>query len=66
MAALAAVTEPSHVLYGSDWPYMPPRDIWEQVDQLGRLPQFQGARLAAMERTNAARLFKRFAHLSGA
>jgi predicted TIM-barrel fold metal-dependent hydrolase len=64
MAALAAVTEPSHVLYGSDWPYMPPGDIWEQVDQLRRMPQFQGERLDAMERSNAAGLFKRFVHLS--
>jgi predicted TIM-barrel fold metal-dependent hydrolase len=65
MAALAAVTEPSHILYGSDWPYMPPTDIWEQVDQLGRMSQFQGRRLDAMERNNAAGLFKRFGHLAG-
>jgi 6-methylsalicylate decarboxylase len=61
ISALAAEANPSHILYGSDWPYVPEANITQQIAAMAQLPQFAGARLSAMERQNAVRLFKRFA-----
>jgi predicted TIM-barrel fold metal-dependent hydrolase len=61
MAALTEVADPSHILYGSDWPYLERDYIRDQLADLLRLPQFQSTRLAPLEWRNAAQLFKRFA-----
>ena len=60
MAALAEAADPSHILYGSDWPYLEREFVTDQLSTLVDLPQFQGERLAPMEWRNAAQLFARF------
>jgi len=60
MAALAAIADPARILYGSDWPYLQRAFVCDQIAEIVRLPQFAGDRLAALERRNAAQLFKRF------
>lgn len=61
IGSLTAIIDPSHIVYGSDWPYVPKRLIAEQVINFGQMPQFSGDRLEVMERKNSLRLFKRFA-----
>jgi 6-methylsalicylate decarboxylase len=61
MAALTQMADPSHILYGSDWPYLERSFVTDQRDSLLSLPQFQGDRLAPMAWRNAAQLFPRFA-----
>jgi 6-methylsalicylate decarboxylase len=61
MAALMETADPSHILYGSDWPYLDRDYIGDQLTSLVGLPQFQGARLGHLEWRNAAKLFRRFA-----
>jgi predicted TIM-barrel fold metal-dependent hydrolase len=58
MSALVATADPSHIFYGSDWPYVPKPYIAEQVINLREMAPFAGRRLAAMERYNALALFK--------
>jgi predicted TIM-barrel fold metal-dependent hydrolase len=60
MSALVAVADPSHIVYGSDWPYPPKAEVVEQVRSLRAMPLFVGERLAAVERGNAAAIFSRF------
>lgn len=62
MAALAEMADPSHVFYGSDWPYLERDFVTDQLDSLVGLPQFQGERLAPLAWRNAAQVFKRFSH----
>lgn len=59
MSALMETADPSHVFYGSDWPYVPKPYIAEQVINLRQMQPFAGRRLAAMERTNAIAAFTR-------
>jgi 6-methylsalicylate decarboxylase len=61
MAALMETADPSHILYGSDWPYLDRGYIGDQLSDLAGLPQFRGARFGALEWRNAAQLFRRFA-----
>jgi predicted TIM-barrel fold metal-dependent hydrolase len=61
MAALTEMARPEHIMYGSDWPFVEREFVMEQVENLRSMPYFAGDRFAAMERGNAARLFKRFA-----
>jgi len=61
MAALAEVADPSHIFYGSDWPYLERDFVTDQISSLVDLPQFAGGRLEALEWRNAAQLFGRFA-----
>ncbi len=61
MAALTQVADPSHVLYGSDWPYLARDYVQDQLADLVGLPQFRGARLEPLAWRNAAQLFTRFA-----
>jgi len=61
MAALAEVADPSHIFYGSDWPYLERDFVTDQIASLVELPQFKGERLEALEWRNAAQLFGRFA-----
>lgn len=60
IGSLTAIIDPSHIVYGSDWPYVRKEIIAEQVINFKQMPQFSGDRLEAMERKNALRLFKRF------
>lgn len=60
IGSLAAIIDPTHILYGSDWPYARKGSIAEQVISLRQMPQFADERLEAMERKNALGLFKRF------
>ncbi|MCK9908522.1 amidohydrolase [Microbacteriaceae bacterium K1510] len=61
LAALAEATDPSHILYGSDWPYLERSYVSDQQDSLVNLPQFQDGALRSLEWRNAAGLFPRFA-----
>jgi predicted TIM-barrel fold metal-dependent hydrolase len=63
MAALTEMAKPEHIMYGSDWPFVERSFVVEQSENLRTMPYFSGERFAAMERGNAARLFKRFANL---
>jgi predicted TIM-barrel fold metal-dependent hydrolase len=60
IGSLTAIIDPSHIVYGSDWPYVKKEIIAEQVINFTQMPQFSGDRLEAMERKNSLRLFKRF------
>jgi predicted TIM-barrel fold metal-dependent hydrolase len=57
IAALAEIADPSHILYGSDWPYVSKGALALQIKNMHAMPEFAGDRLAAMERGNALRLF---------
>jgi predicted TIM-barrel fold metal-dependent hydrolase len=61
MAALTALAPASRIFYGSDWPFVEKSFVVEQQENLLRMPHFSGDRFAAMERRNAAGLFRRFA-----
>lgn len=61
MAALTEIADPSHILYGSDWPYLDRNFIGDQLASLLSVLQFQGDGLTPLEWRNAAQLFKRFA-----
>ena len=61
MAALTALAPASRILYGSDWPFVERAFVVEQQDNLLRMASFAGERFVAMERGNAAALFRRFA-----
>jgi len=60
ISALTELADPSHIFYGSDWPYVMKEEIAQQVINCRESPQFAGRRLEAMERKNATVLFKRF------
>ena len=61
MAALLEAADPTHILYGSDWPYLERSYVVDQLANLVSLPQLQGTHLSPLEWRNAAQLFKRFA-----
>ncbi|MPZ55425.1 MAG: amidohydrolase family protein [Rhizobiales bacterium] len=61
MAALTEMARSDHIMYGSDWPFVARDFVVEQIENLRTMPYFADDRFAAMERGNAARLFKRFA-----
>ena len=60
LAGLTAVTEPSHILFGSDWPYIHRQTVETQTTTLQTWPGFTLETFAAMERENALALFPRF------
>ena len=61
MAAVTAITDVSHILYGSDYPAISKKRIANEIVSFRQMPQLAGNRLDAVERGNAIRLFKRFA-----
>ena len=61
LAGLTAVVEPSHIMFGSDWPYIHRETVETQTATLQQWPGFTPAMFAAMERENALALFARFA-----
>jgi predicted TIM-barrel fold metal-dependent hydrolase len=62
-ASLTQLVDPSRILFGTDYPYMPDYSIGEFTRQIGEYPGFSVEARAAIERDNALRLFPR---LSGA
>jgi 6-methylsalicylate decarboxylase len=60
MAALTEVADPSHILYGSDWPYLERKFVSDQLESVIGLPQFEGELLTPLAWRNAAQLFERF------
>ncbi|MEQ8388223.1 MAG: amidohydrolase family protein [Alphaproteobacteria bacterium] len=61
MAALMAVVEPSHILFGSDWPYAPEVVTERSVAALSELEALDEAMLAGVEHGHAEALFPRLA-----
>lgn len=60
MKALQEVTEPSHILFGTDWPFVTAELVTEQLANLTSGEIFTGDAYEAMARTNAIKLFPRF------
>ena len=64
LAALTATAQPSHVLYGSDLPYIRRETVEVQTANLHAFAGFTPESFTAMERTNALELFPRFRAIS--
>jgi predicted TIM-barrel fold metal-dependent hydrolase len=60
LASLYAVTDPTHVMFGSDWPYIDKEYVEDQTKVLIDTPSLTPERFTLMERENAMRLFPRF------
>lgn len=60
MKALQEVTEPSHILFGTDWPFVTSELVFEQLANLTSGGLFSGSNFDAMARSNAEKLFPRF------
>lgn len=60
LSGLLAVTDPSHVMFGSDWPYIHRETVEMQTDNLQQWSGFTPESFAAMERNSALALFPRF------
>ncbi len=60
MLALNEVAKPTHVMFGSDWPYVDRHMVSQQNETLQQPDLFPGDRFAMMERGNAQSLFPRF------
>lgn len=63
LGALTEVTPMSHIMYGSDWPYIDRHYVTMQLDELSAAPLLKGDAFNAMQYRNAQALFPRFAHL---
>ncbi|MDQ0458311.1 amidohydrolase family protein [Rhizobium paknamense] len=61
MAALQQLVEPSHILFGSDFPFAPPPLTASQVSNLENLAIWPKQQTTAVYRNNALSLFPRFA-----
>lgn len=48
-----------HILFGTDWPAAPEPTVTRNIDNLVAFDGFTSDQLAAVERANAARLFRR-------
>ncbi|MER7681612.1 amidohydrolase family protein [Streptomyces sp. NPDC096934] len=55
------VTGADHVLFGTDWPAAPLSAVDHNIDNLTGFDGFTAGELSSVERTNALRLFPRFA-----
>jgi predicted TIM-barrel fold metal-dependent hydrolase len=58
LPSLLAFAKPGHVLFGSDWPYAPAPVVSYFTGQLDAYDALDPAGHAAVDRTNAARLFQ--------
>lgn len=56
MTSLLAFADPTHIPYGSDWPFAPKEGSWYFAEQLNRYPLTPEQRLA-IDRGNAEALF---------
>ena len=59
MASLRVVTEPSHIMFGSDWPYIHREYVDEQIAAMRIMPELADI-FAQVERESALGLFPRF------
>lgn len=55
------VTDPEHLLFGSDWPAAPEQVVLQNTGNLISFDGLTASQLAGVERHNARRLFPRFA-----
>ena len=60
LPSLLEIAEPTHVLYGSDYPFAPPAAVSFMASQYERTP-LQAATRQAIDRANAEKLFPRLA-----
>jgi 6-methylsalicylate decarboxylase len=61
LPSLSALVDPGHVLFGSDFPFMPEQAMTESVSGLAGHPGWTSPQLAQIGRDNALRLFPRLA-----
>lgn len=61
LRALFELVEPSHVLFGTDWPFAPSRVTAESVEQLSAFDGIDAAAQDLISRGNALALFPRLA-----
>jgi predicted TIM-barrel fold metal-dependent hydrolase len=59
LPSLQSLVDPSHILLGTDFPFMPEQTTIETLDGLGEFDGFDGEGLAAIMRDNALELFPR-------
>jgi 6-methylsalicylate decarboxylase len=60
LPSLLQIAEPTHILYGSDFPFAPPAAVSFMASQYQRTP-LQAATRQAIDRANAGKLFPRLA-----
>ncbi|MDB5508621.1 MAG: amidohydrolase 2 [Hyphomicrobiales bacterium] len=61
MAALTRITPPSHIMFGSDWPYIDRSYVDDQIADMRTMTELGGGVFQAVERESALALFPRFA-----
>jgi predicted TIM-barrel fold metal-dependent hydrolase len=61
LPSLLAFAKPGHVLFGSDWPFVPDRVVRYFVDQLTGYEGLDAEQRHALDRGNAVALFPRLA-----
>ena len=61
MGALKTVAAPDRILFGSDWPFVPPKLVAEEVATHEAPDLHTAAEQAAIDRGNALKLFPQFA-----
>lgn len=61
LSALQDLTTPSHILFGSDWPYAYENFVSAEVESLGNQTVFSDKEMAKINRENALGLFPRLA-----
>lgn len=61
MGALKTVADPSRILFGSDWPFVPPKLVAEEVSAHEMPDLHTAGERAAIDRGNALKLFPEFA-----
>jgi predicted TIM-barrel fold metal-dependent hydrolase len=61
LPCLRTLADPSHIVFGSDYPFAPESELWmgKSAEQLNRYGNFDNEELLAVERNNALRLFPR-------
>ena len=59
MASLRLVTDSSHIMFGSDWPYIHREYVDEQITNMRSMPELADI-FPSVERENAMKLFPRF------
>ncbi|MBM3485971.1 MAG: amidohydrolase [Alphaproteobacteria bacterium] len=64
LRALQALTDPTHILYGSDYPYVADRIVEAESGRLDAYAGFDATARPLMERQNALALFPRLAKLA--
>jgi predicted TIM-barrel fold metal-dependent hydrolase len=63
MAALSELVDPSHILFGSDYPFAPARAVGMEIKALENLRVFDAQTRAGIDRDHALALFPRLAAL---